>query len=228
MHNNKLFIATLLVASFTVAAVPASAAILAYSSQSAWQAALASGTTTSSLDFSNAQAIFAASYTNGGLTFTGNGANYGNNVPYIFGSATTSSLFNNQFYLFGNGLVNSAILSTSNVYAVGFYVGCSANCGTYAQIISATSTTDSATLSTNPSFNWTGSSVQFVGIVSTSPLTQFQITSQTVVPNISVGNITIGTQDPSATPEAATLLLIGSGLGVIARFRRSFRLPTMA
>lgn len=60
----------------------------------------------------------------------------------------------------------------------------------------------------------------FFGVTTSSTFTSFTITSQASADQITLDDISIGS---AATPEAATLLLVGAGLFVMGYFRR--RLP---
>ena len=143
---------------------------------------------------SNVSGNFCPSFTGAGLTFTGNPS--ASNAD-VYGEGP-SSLFGNQSFLVGNGLIDIASQASSNIYAVSFNLGCFGNCGTYPLVLSATSPGlgssvlfDSSIVypelfpNCSGNYPWMMSSVQFFGIISTSPLTDVNITSNTVVPNIS-------------------------------------------
>ena len=225
--QNKTLSGILVTATLAVLTVPASAGIVLYTNQALWQAAV-TGASTSAVDLSGAVGFFGPSYASGGLTFTGNPTppQY-NGIPYVFGSGTPSAFFGNQYYVFGNGLLTISMPGAANIFSIAFNEGCSSGCNPSLQnLVTATSTTDSSTTLFNqsPYANWPnlnvsgiGTAPLFFGIVSTSPLTQIVLTSHDTVPNIAVGDITTAGQ---STPEAATLILIGTGLGVIARYRR--------
>jgi len=215
MHNKSCSSITLLAATLALAALPASAGVVEYTdpTNTTWLSAVAASTQTAITFGSDVAGNYSSSYTTGALTFTGN--------PIIFGSGTANSLFS-DYDLFGLGTVNIAISGASNVYVLGLWEACTANCGIYDNQILAATTTQAATQVGDSTVSWyQNSNKLFFGFVSDAPITGITITSNDgLVPNIALGNITYGVDTPSDTPEAATLLLIGSGLGVIARFRR--------
>jgi hypothetical protein len=226
MHKKAFSSVALLALALAGSATTAKAGIVLYSDPTTWTTALASGTTTSAVDFTNAQGLNSSSFTSDGVTFTGN--------PRIFGPGTLSSYFSNQYYVDASGLVTMTISETLDLYAIGFYEACVNTCtNSYQNFVSATSTADGAVTLFNqtPYAGWSNlyignvfPSYLFFGIISTSPLTQIVVTSNDMTPVIAVGEVTLGTNsgttDTSDTPEAATLILIGSGLAVIARYRK--------
>ena len=213
--KNKTLSGIFLAGTLALTSVPAWSGIVVYTDQTSYNNNT-TGLTASHVDLSNAQAFFGSSYTANGVTFVGN--------PTVFGSSSTSSFFNNEFFVYGAGQTTINLPSAANIYAISFYYGCTgSNCNQpNPRVITATSTTTTITPVNDANYFWPASQSFFYSFVSTSPLTQIVISGNAAnfQPNVGIGNVNIGVQTAAATPEVATFLLIATGLGLMARLRR--------
>jgi hypothetical protein len=122
----------------------------------------------------------------------------------------------------GAGVSTMTITLPSSVSAIDFYVG----------MMSYSNFTISATDSTGGTFS-SGYFAQtslttplFFGITTNSTFASFTITSQGPGDEITLDDISVGSQE-APTPEAATLLLVATGLFMMSYFRRR-RAPAQA
>jgi hypothetical protein len=208
MHKNT-FSGLLLVAAFGVAAVPASAGIVFYNTQGAWQTALGS-TTPTFLDFS-AQNASPTGLNVGPILFAGGGWVYEGAGSTAFNNLTPPA----QYVIYKNSPFSLTSSSASNLYALAFYVGgvFVTNYNPNQQTVTVTSTTGQNTV--GPVL-YDMSVPHFYGIISDAPITSVFIDADSFQ-NLTLGSVQIVQQQ---TPEAATLVLIGTGLGLIASRRR--------
>jgi len=216
MHK-KTFSGLLLIATLAIAAMPASAGVLFYSNQSGWQAALGGTVTPTLLDFS-AQNSSPTGITVGPIQFAGGGWVYEGLGSSAFQSLTPSA----QYVIYKNSPFSLTSSVAANLFAMAFYVGgvFVTNYNPNQQTVTVTSTTGQS--SVGPVV-YDMSIPHFYGIISDAPITSVFIDADTFQ-NLTLGDVQTVQQE---TPEAATLILIGTGLGVLARYRHYSR-PSIA
>ena len=207
--TNKTLSRTLLVVTLALSIVTLSAGVLSYADVASWTA---------------------AGPVNGTLTFTGLAAsNY--NTPLVVsplqfaaGASQYLTIFNQYGPGSGNFLAtySSMILSPTSsfngtIYGIGFNLGCYSCSGTPSPLITVTDSASNV-------FTFNGASTPgYLGFRSDLAISTINI-SYGAGNYVAVDDVGYGSAAQN-TPEAATLLLIGTGLGLMARFRRHMKLP---
>lgn len=180
-------------------------------------------TPTSTYDFESAPLFGSAQSTLllGGYTFTPPASSFVN-----IGTSAPGRIGSGQF-LFSYGSPLTITLSGVNTFGFGFNLGCYL-CDSGLPATSITATDADGAIFTVNNFAVNGTSpAAFFGIASTSYLTSIQINygqSYFALDNLISGGAAPtggGPVDPPAdTPEAATMILIGTGLAFLARYRK--------
>lgn len=176
-------------------------------------------TPTSTYDFESASTGGSATsfMTLGGYSF-----NAPSNALIINTNAPTWVGTGKYLLTYGNGY--TLTIPNTGIFALGFNLGCAFCGGTAATSITATDK-DGATYTVNSVPTTTNAPSAFWGISSTSALTTIQFNFGTSY--FGIDNIISGGQAPQApanTPESASLILIGTGLAIMARYRRYLNL----
>jgi hypothetical protein len=206
---DKKFLISVLVA--VGCAIPASATLVTYASASSFAAAT-SGDTFS--DIGVTQGNLGTSYTDLGVDFTdplgllGTENLSGWPAGQVITATTASSNDDNTI----------TITFPSGVDAISF----DAN-GLFAFSYVFLSVTDSSGTITPYLYEANSPAPLFFGVTTTdSTFSSFTIETEASVYQLALGNITIGS-DPPETPEAATFLLVGTGLFLMGGWRRKRR-----
>lgn len=209
MKNKKLSL-TILATALSLALVPATAGVFSYGTLTDWQTA---GTQTGTVTFEGLTIPGSSTaFTTSGLTFS-----TGDPLHFL-------SLYNNGFGPgSGNFLVNASP-TFINTNGTVFGLALNFRCYSCDPQTATMSVTDSSGV-TNFIATTSGLS-NFIGFRSTLAIQMLQIAFSGSQPFVALDNISFG--PASDTPEAATLILIGSGLGLIARYRRYACFPTTA
>jgi hypothetical protein len=200
---------------FAVCAVvlPATSAVLTtYTDNATFTAALSSQTLIDFDTLSTGEDSTAAGLTIGGINFVG--MNNGGYYLATQNNGWNSGTFVYLPYFFGP-LSYTAVTVPSGTTAVGFDLGSQSGTDSFTvTILGATAVVNTATFPAHT----------FFGVTSDTAFTTFQIQSNiaktVLMDNFIFGTATTGTvtdPPPSDTPEAATLIMIGSGL-LIMRF----------
>jgi hypothetical protein len=113
----------------------------------------------------------------------------------------------------GTGITTMTVTLPTAVNAIEFYVG------SQDYINFTISVNDGSGVYNNGYLMGTPTTGVFFGITTTASFTSFTITSQASVDKLTLDDISIGS-DVAQTPEAATLLLVATGLFLMGYFRR--------
>lgn len=202
MNKNLLSLISV-VGALALSVVPASAGILTYATSGAWQGA---GLQTGIITFESV--TIPANYSSFAIP------------PLTFSSTLGNSLsIANDVYGPGSGkyLLNASptnIAADGTVFGLAFNFRCYSCDGRTATITVVDSSGPTAFSVATTS---TGIS-NFFGIRSDLAITSVNISFSGATPYVALDNVAYG--PGSDTPEAATLILIGTGLGIIARYRK--------
>ena len=202
--TNKSFPLMILTAMLSLTAVPAGAGILTYSTLGGWQAA---GPQAGTITFEGVSipANF-TSFTISPLTFSASNGH-------------TLAIANNFGPGTGNFLLNPSptnIAGDNTVFGLGFDFRCYSCDG-----LTATITVTDASGSTPFSVATTSVGISnFFAVRSTLSIQNLQISFGGANPYVALDNVAFGGAAPADTPEAATMILIGTGLALIARYRK--------
>jgi hypothetical protein len=185
---------------------------LTYASSAAW---LAAGPSSGSIDFSAQTGPYTSPFTVAPLTFSALlGSTIG--IGSAFGPGTGK---------FAYTLTSMQISPTTPgaIYGLGFNLGCYISGCSSAQSIVVTDTSNNVFTYTNIA------TPGFWGVRSDVAIASIRITLPTTNDYVAIDDVSYGGQAqsgggggtaPGDTPEAATLILIGTGLALIARYRR--------
>jgi hypothetical protein len=146
--------------------------------------------------------------------------------PFVFTALVGSTLgITNAFgpgtgnFIYTLKAMQISPVATGAIFGLGFNIRCySSGCGSAESII----VTDVG----NNSFTYSGVSLPgFWGVRSDLAIANIRITFPTTSDTVAIDDVSFGSDatgggTPADTPEAATLILIGTGLGLIARYRR--------
>jgi len=202
---SKFSLIALLVFALTAVSPASATAINTYSSYTAWAATTAAGFTT--IPFS--ASFYGSSFSLSGATFTTDG------TEALQVMNTTGSLY----WDYGTGFALDVIAPVnvppvihvtlaSAATSIGF------NLTTVSPYNAPLQVTVAGVSYSIPSFSPTGGGFAFFGVTFDAPVTSFDVQG-TAGDYLFTDNIAFGTYnpiDPSPTPEAASLLMIGSGL----------------
>lgn len=212
MHNNSLISMALVASALAVTSVPVSAGALTYSDPSAFAGAVS---VTGTLTFEELlPGTHISPLVDLPLVFTALASGFGNvTVGTSFGPGS------GQFVMATDSFEVSPV-SPGAIYAFGLYLGCYAcDAGNPNATVVVTDTSSNTYTYSVPTMN------NFWGVSSTIAIASLSFTLPSYG-NVSIDDVSYGSLSSGApggdgdTPEAATLILIGSGLAVIARFRK--------
>jgi hypothetical protein len=215
------------------AVAPASGGVITYQTSSAFTTAI--GTPTGTIDFTGL-----SSSPTSPLTVSGTPLQFGNpdpgtgNHPVNIkndGFGPGGSTAGNYLEVTYSGVnIISTALSTTPLTALGFNLGCWGCAGTAPTSITVDFIDSTNTVLTGSSIPSTTSA--FWGLTSTVGISDVKIVfsaacncNYSSLDNVQYVTGSTG-GDGGATPEAATFLMIGSGLAVVARYRRAIVRPT--
>jgi hypothetical protein len=209
MFNQKFLISVLVLG---CCAVPGSASLITYTDPVAFAAA------TSGDAFSD---IAVTQGTNIGTSYTNDGVDFTDSLN-LDGTQNLAGWPAGQVITAVAGAFNGASTNTitislpSAVTAIEFYTYDSQYNYIYFSINDGSGTI-------TPYLNPTTSAPLFYGVTTTSSFISFSLSDEEGVGQLAIGDIRIGEADPPPTPEAATLLLVGTGLFLMGYWRR--RMP---
>ena len=207
MH--KFIACTFLITAAGLLVAPVSAGALTYSTSTAWNA---------------------AGPVDGTLTFTGlTPGGYVSPLtvaPFVFTALFGTTLgITDQFgpgtgnFIYTLKAMQISPVAVGTIFGLGFNIKCySSGCSSAQSIV----VTDVG----NNSFTYSNIALPgFWGVRSDLAIANIQVTFPTnsdyvAIDDVSFGSAATGGGTPADTPEAATLILIGTGLGLIARYRR--------
>ena len=204
--KNKILFTSLLAVTLSVAIIPASAGALTYTSLTAWQAA---GPQTGTIDF---ESVATGSYLSP-LTISG----------IQFSSTAALGILSSYGPGAGRFVMTSAssltITPSAGIFGLGFDLGCYSCGGTAPLSITVVGIDSVPYIFTGlpPTNEFWGVRLDSAAIQSVT--ITFGTSQYPAVDNLAYGGQASGGAGGD-TPEAATLILIGTGLAVIAKCRR--------